>query len=152
MQVAVTELTDAPEQPLYLPETRDDRLRAAVERLQADPADPVTLAQLGREVGCSERTLSRLFQTELGSGFRQWRTQLRLHHALARLADGSPVGEIAAACGGANPSSFIEAFTATLGQTPGRHQAALRATQRNARAATDRMRNARRAGRRSVAA
>ena len=123
VRVATDELVEAPEEPLHLPEPRDDRLRAVTSPLHADPADDRTLAELGRVVGASERTLSRLFQTELNMGFRQWRTQLRIHHALAHLANGHSITQTAMACGWSNPSTFIEAFSAAIGQTPGRYQA-----------------------------
>jgi len=125
-RVVIDELTDVPEQPLHLPEPADDRLRAVTGILHADPADPSTLAELGRTVGASERALSRLFRTELGMGFHQWRTLLRIQYALIHLVDGHTVTGTAARCGWANPTSFIEAFTAVLGQTPGRYQSDLR--------------------------
>ncbi|MGW1564808.1 helix-turn-helix domain-containing protein [Streptomyces sp. NPDC002144] len=87
------ELADAVEQSLHLPEANDDRLRAATALLHEDPAQPATLTELGRRVGASERTLSRLFHTELGMSFHRWRTTLRIHHALARLTDGMSVTE-----------------------------------------------------------
>ncbi|MFC9225132.1 helix-turn-helix domain-containing protein [Streptomyces hygroscopicus] len=126
LTVVVDELADAAEQSLHLPEPRDDRLRAATALLHEDPARPTTLAELGRVVGASERTLSRLFHTELSMSFHRWRTTLRIHHALAHLTDGLSVTETAVACGWSNPSSFIDAFTEVIGQTPGRYQADLR--------------------------
>ena len=90
--------------------------------LHADPSSQATLAELGQTVGASERTLSRLFHTELNMGFRQWRAQLRIHQSLVHLAEGHSVTDTAIACGWSNPSTFIEAFTGTLGQTPGRFQ------------------------------
>ncbi|MEU4890966.1 AraC family transcriptional regulator [Streptomyces sp. NPDC044780] len=126
LAVVVDQLADAAEQSLHLPEPRDDRLRAATALLHEDPARPATLAELGRTVGASERTLSRLFHTELSMSFHRWRTTLRIHHALAHLADGMSVTETAVACGWSNPSSFIDAFTEVIGQTPGRYQADLR--------------------------
>ncbi|MET8554981.1 AraC family transcriptional regulator [Streptomyces sp. NPDC004959] len=120
--VVVDELTAAPEQPLHLPEPADDRLRALTGILYADPANQQTLAELGTRVGASERTLSRLFGQELRMSFHQWRTQLRVHHALARLAAGKSVTDTALACGWANATSFIEAFTALVGETPGRYR------------------------------
>ncbi|MFI6043902.1 AraC family transcriptional regulator [Nocardia sp. NPDC051321] len=125
-RVVLDELTDIPEQFVYLPEPRDDRLRAATALLHADPATSATLAELGRAVGAGERTLSRLFQAELGMSFHQWRTLLRVQHALVHLLDGRPVTSTALACGWSNPTSFIEAFTAIVGQTPGRYQSDLR--------------------------
>src|ERR1700722_3731125 len=125
-RVVIDELTEVPEQPLHLPEPADDRLRAVTGILHANPADPSTLAELGRTVGASERALSRLFRTELGMGFHQWRTLLRIQHALIYLVDGHTVTGTATLCGWGNPTSFIEAFTAVLGQTPGRYQSDLR--------------------------
>ncbi|BCJ49663.1 AraC family transcriptional regulator [Actinoplanes sp. NBRC 14428] len=125
--VVLDELTEAPEHSLHLPEPHDDRLRAVTDLLHTDPARNTTLAELGRSAGASERTLSRLFHTELGMSFHRWRTVLRIHHALIHLTDGRSVTETATACGWSNPSSFIDAFTAVVGQTPGRYQAELRA-------------------------
>ena len=121
-QVIVDELADVPEEALYLPEPADDRLRAVTDLLHADPAAPATLAELGRTVGASERTLSRLFQTELGMSFHRWRSLLRTQHALIRLAEGEAVTDLAPRLGWTNPTSFIEAFTSIVGQTPGRYQ------------------------------
>jgi AraC-like DNA-binding protein len=125
-QVVLDELTENSDQFVYLPEPRDDRLRAATHLLHADPASAATLAELGREVGASERTLSRLFHAELGMSFHRWRTLLRIQHALVHLLDGHPVTSTAMLCGWSNPTSFIEAFTTIVGQTPGRYQSDLR--------------------------
>jgi len=123
--VAIDELVETPEQSLHLPEPRDDRLRVVTDLLRADPGQNTTLAGLGRAAGASERTLSRLFRTDLGMSFQRWRTILRIHHALVHLTGGRSVTDTAIACGWSNPSSFIEAFTAVAGQTPGRYQADL---------------------------
>jgi AraC-like DNA-binding protein len=122
-RVLVDELQEAHEQPTHLPEPRDDRLRAVARILGADPADNSSLTALGRQVGAGARTLSRLFHDELGMTFYEWRTQLRVCHALVLLAEGHDTTRVAHACGWANPSGFIAAFTAIVGTTPGRHRA-----------------------------
>jgi AraC-like DNA-binding protein len=122
-RVLVDELREAPEQPTHLPEPRDDRLRAVARILDDDPADNRPLAALGQQVGAGARTLSRLFHDELGMTFYEWRTQLRICHALVLLAEGHGTTHVAHACGWANPSSFIDAFTSVVGTTPGRHRA-----------------------------
>jgi len=122
-RVLVDELREAPEQPLHLPEPRDDRLRAIARRLYEEPGDTTPLAELGQRIGASARTLSRLFRDELGMTFYEWRTQVRIGHALILLADGHDTASTARACGWANPSHFIAAFTAVVGTTPGRHRA-----------------------------
>lgn len=58
--------------------------------------------------------------------FHRWRTVLRIQHALIDLTNGLSVTDTAIGCGWSNPTSFIEAFTAIVGQTPGRYQAGLR--------------------------
>jgi AraC-like DNA-binding protein len=121
-RVLVDELGHAPEQPLQLPEPRDDRLRALARILYDRPADNTPLAELGRSAGASARTLSRLFHDELGMTFYEWRTQLRVYHALVLLADGHDATQVAYACGWANPSSFIAAFANVVGTTPGRYR------------------------------
>jgi AraC-like DNA-binding protein len=120
-RVLVDELHEAHEQPLQLPEPHDDRLQAIAQMLYENPTDNTSLAELGRTIGASARTLSRLFH-ELGMTFYEWRTQLRIYHALVLLADGHDTTHIAHACGWANPSHFIAAFTKLVGATPGRHR------------------------------
>ena len=122
-RVLVDELREAHEQPLQLPEPRDNRLRAIAQLLYNEPGNNTSLAELGRATGASGRTLSRLLHDELGLTFYQWRTQLRIYHALVLLADGYDTTRVAYACGWANPSSFIAAFTSVIGTTPGRYRA-----------------------------
>jgi transcriptional regulator GlxA family with amidase domain len=121
-RVLVDELHEAHEQPLQLPEPHDDRLRAIAQMLYEQPADNTSLAGLGQRIGASARTLSRLFHHELGMTFYQWRTQVRIYRALVLLADGHDTTHVAHACGWANPSSFITAFTSIIGTTPGRYR------------------------------
>jgi AraC-like DNA-binding protein len=121
-QVALDQLRRVRILPLELPRPRDDRLVRIVDQLSDDPSDRRTLAQLGREVGASERTLSRLFRRETGMSFPQWRAQLRLQHAQLLLASGESVTATAHACGYRSTSAFIEAFRTAFGSTPGGRQ------------------------------
>ncbi|MEV7806453.1 AraC family transcriptional regulator [Microbispora sp. NPDC088329] len=136
LRVLVDELREAHEQPLHLPEPRDDRLRAIARTLHENPADNSSLAELGKTVGASTRTLSRLFRDELGLTFYEWRTQLRIYHALVLLADGHDITRTAHACGWANPSGFIAAFTGIIGTTPGRYRTSRRTSARAPRLPT----------------
>jgi AraC-like DNA-binding protein len=126
LEVVVAELARAPREPLRLPEPNDPRLRAVTDLLRADPASPATLAELGHRTGSSERTLSRLFGSELSMSFHQWRTLLRIQRALLELCEGASVTDTAIRLGWANPTSFIEAFTDLVGQTPGRYRSTVR--------------------------
>ncbi|WP_243274784.1 helix-turn-helix transcriptional regulator [Streptomyces albus subsp. chlorinus] len=119
--VLLDQLAASAQQPLHLPAPTAPRLRALCEILYADPADNRTLDELGRQVGASARTLSRLFRADLGMTFPQWRTQLRLSHALFLLAEDTPVTTVAHRCGWSSASAFIDVFRRTFGHTPGSH-------------------------------
>jgi AraC-like DNA-binding protein/quercetin dioxygenase-like cupin family protein len=104
--------------PLHTPTPTDERARAVTDALVANPADPRTLAEWGRAVGASERTLTRIFGRETGLSFTDWRTQIRLVAALPLLASGAAVAPVAREVGYANPSAFIAAFRRVFGVTP----------------------------------
>jgi AraC-like DNA-binding protein len=129
LEVIGAELRRAPKETLRLPDPIDRRLKAVTSLLRSDPASPATLAELGRKAGASERTLSRLFSSELSMSFHQWRTLLRIQCALTELADGTSITETAMRLGWSNPSGFIEAFTELVGETPGRYRTLARASQ-----------------------
>nr|CEL14312.1 Transcriptional regulator, AraC family [Kibdelosporangium sp. MJ126-NF4]CTQ88679.1 Transcriptional regulator, AraC family [Kibdelosporangium sp. MJ126-NF4] len=117
--VLLDQLKASPQRAVHLPAPRDPRLVELCAMLHEDPADPRTLAEWGTNVGAGERTLSRLFRAELGMTFPQWRTQLRLYHALRMLADDVPVTTVAHRCGWSSASAFIDVFRRSFGHTPG---------------------------------
>ncbi|MEU1896018.1 helix-turn-helix transcriptional regulator [Streptomyces pristinaespiralis] len=119
--VLLDQLRASPQQPLHLPTPTSPLLGDLCDLLRTDPADNRTLAALGREVGASDRTLSRLFKSDLTMTFPQWRTQLRLHHALVLLAEDTPVTTVAHLCGWSSASAFIDVFRRAFGHTPGTH-------------------------------
>lgn len=118
-QVLLDQVRRSPEQPLRLPAARDERLRRACALVAADLRVPWRLADLGGRIGAGERTLARLFRGEFAMTYPQWRTQLRLHHAVQLLADGISVTAAAHRCGWSSTSAFIEVYRRTFGHTPG---------------------------------
>ncbi|HEY2058434.1 MAG TPA: helix-turn-helix transcriptional regulator [Amycolatopsis sp.] len=117
--VLFDQLSTAPERPVRVPAAQDPRLAEVCRLLEEDPSDSRGLDALGREVGASGRTLTRLFRHDTGMTFPQWRTQLRLYHALRLLAEGRSVTSVAQQCGFATTSAFIDVFRRSLGHTPG---------------------------------
>ena len=117
--VLLDQLRSSPQQPLHVPTPTAPLLVAVCDILHADPGDGRTLAELGRVVGASDRSLSRLFRDDLGMTFPQWRTQLRLHRALVLMAERTPVTTVAHQCGWSSASAFIEVFRRSFGYTPG---------------------------------
>jgi AraC-like DNA-binding protein/quercetin dioxygenase-like cupin family protein len=86
--------------------------------LRDNPADQRTLADWGRAVGSSERTLARAWVAETGLPFGRWRTLLRVQAALLLLAADDPVSRVAPRVGYETPSAFIAAFRRETGLTP----------------------------------
>lgn len=109
-------------QPLMLPAAHDDRLATACRLVESDLRRPRTMSWLAHHSGASERTLARLFRTEFGTTYPQWRTTVRIFHAMIDLSAGATVTETAHHCGWVTSSAFIDTFTRTLGQTPGSYR------------------------------
>jgi AraC-like DNA-binding protein len=74
-----------------------------------------------RAAGVSRRTMTRLFDNDVGMSFDRWRTHVRLRAALPMLAEGQPVSRVAHAVGYATPSAFLAAFRRTVGTSPSRY-------------------------------
>jgi AraC-like DNA-binding protein/mannose-6-phosphate isomerase-like protein (cupin superfamily) len=120
--VLLDRLRRAHVQPLALPAARDPRLAHACELVIGDLRQPRPLEWLARRANVSERTLTRLFRSEFGMTYPQWRTNVRVFHAMIELSDGATVTETAHGCGWATTSAFVDTFTRTMGQTPGAYR------------------------------
>jgi len=107
--------------PLELPIPEDARVKKIYKHLATYPGDGRTLADWGKAVGATRRTLTRLFRRETGMSFGQWRQQLRILEALRRLGRKEPVTTVALDLGYDSPSAFISMFKKVLGNTPGQY-------------------------------
>lgn len=106
------------EAPLSLPTSSDPVVAAAIAYTQAH-LDAVSVGEVGRAVGVSERTLRRQFQTTLGMSWREYLLQARLLRAMALLANPAmSVLEVSTAVGFENPSAFARAFAQHCGEKP----------------------------------
>jgi AraC-like DNA-binding protein len=114
----VEELGAAPTLSLGLALPTDRRLKALCDALMEDPGSAQSLSHWARRMGASERTLARLFQSELQTSFGAWRQQLRLAHAVNLISRGKPLSHVAAETGYANASAFSAMFRRALGRPP----------------------------------
>jgi AraC-like DNA-binding protein len=112
--------------PLRLPMPTSRRARQLAERLLADPAASLTLEEWAARQQTSVSTLRRLFPTETGLTFSEWRRQARLHASLQLLADGLSVEHVATRVGYASATGYIDAFKRHFGATPACHARSLR--------------------------
>ena len=109
-------------EPISLPAPSDARLARACATALNDLSSPIALSALAHSAGTTERTLSRLFQTQTGMSYPQWRSQARALHAMVLLAEGTTVTETANRCGWSTPSAFIDSFHRIHGHTPGTYR------------------------------
>jgi AraC-type DNA-binding domain-containing proteins len=116
--VALDEIGRLKPAAMHLPGGRDPRLVAAMGIFLRHPEERRGLAEIAHEVGTSERTLARLFVTETGKSFRDWRARRRILFALERLEQGESSTDLAAHLGYSSPSAFIAAFKRDLGAPP----------------------------------
>ncbi len=107
--------------PLNLAIPTEARLKQIFETLSQNPGDKRTLDEWGQSVGATRRTLTRLFHTETGMSFGQWRQQIRILESLRRLATNDSVTTVALEMGYDSPSAFISMFKKALGKTPGQY-------------------------------
>lgn len=97
----------------------DPRIVIIAETLMVDPSDKRSLDDWALLLGISERTITRAFRHTTGLSFAQWRRAVRVHRALALLSEDWDVRSTSEQLGYAQPSTFIAAFRAVMGTTPG---------------------------------
>lgn len=116
----LAELGRLRERRLEVPMPRDERALRVARALLDNCSIDLDLDRWADEAGASRRTLARLFRSETGLGFAEWRARLRAIDGLARLSDGASVAETANSVGYASPSAFSAMIHRTLGSPPRR--------------------------------
>ena len=97
-----------------------ERVQRVVAILRENLAEPPSMEEIGRRVGCSHFHLSRIFSEQMGRSVFQHLRELRLERAAALLIEGKmKITQIALEVGYASPSHFTTAFRETFGCCPG---------------------------------
>lgn len=97
---------------------RDPRLVRLARRIVAEPALARPLSVEAKELGLTERTLTRRFREQTGESIGGWRMLARIRAALPLLADDMPVWMVAIECGYRTRSAFAAAFRRGIGISP----------------------------------
>ncbi len=118
LDVLVNQLINADTYDMTLLLPSDRRLMLIFKTLMGNLQLETTLSQWAKQVGASERTLSRLFTKELGMSFPLWRQRLRIVSSLSLLEDNLSIQEVAFKVGYSSDSSYIYAFKKFIKQTP----------------------------------
>ena len=98
----------------------DKRLLSLCRAVLDDPTRHTTLDAWAHDAGASPRTVARLFRSELGTSFVQWRQQVLLARALSLAARKRPMASIAAELGYASASAFSAMVKRSVGAPPSR--------------------------------
>ncbi|WP_128599594.1 AraC family transcriptional regulator [Pantoea wallisii] len=120
-QVFLDELYESTQQALTLPLPEEPRLRQIACLLMDDPSDARTGPELARWAGLSPRSLSRHWSIATGMSLSKYRQMSRLLKSLEALAAGKSVQQVAWQVGFDSVSSYISAFRAAFGSTPGKY-------------------------------
>ena len=90
---------------------------------------PLTVADLAREMGMSERTLHRRFRLAVGTTPAAYLIQARIRHAADQLVrhhgEQRRISEVAQACGFEDSNYFSRCFRKVMGRTPREYQKSL---------------------------
>jgi transcriptional regulator GlxA family with amidase domain len=97
----------------------EPHISAAVELMESNLQEPLSIAEIARRVGISERSLHRDFRRILGSSPRRFYQWARLNAARRLLLQTDlPVAEVALASGFEDRSAFSRAFKSRFGEAP----------------------------------
>jgi AraC-like DNA-binding protein len=124
LELAVTFLVQPPpEQEMFCTRQQrlaQERVEQAIFLLKQNLAEPPTLEELGKKIGCSHFYLSRIFSAQTGHTITQHLRQLRMERAAELLKAGEHnVTEAALEVGYNSLSHFSAAFHETFGCCPG---------------------------------
>ncbi|MGH6938000.1 GlxA family transcriptional regulator [Hypericibacter sp.] len=100
-------------------------VKAAMSLLEARIEEPLSVPQLCRELGVSQRQLERLFRRSTGCTIVQFSKLLRLQYARVLLTSTDmAIREVSASCGFDSMSYFSLCFMKTFGKKPSRYRQA----------------------------
>ncbi|WP_111309175.1 AraC family transcriptional regulator [Confluentibacter sediminis] len=118
VDVFLDELSNLKPSTTFLPTSQDQRIKLILDALMNDLSSKHTIDYYANQSFVSPRTLSRLFNKELGMSFGDWKMRLKLMEAVKQLGEKKSVKEIAFDLGYENVSSFIATFKKHFGKTP----------------------------------
>ncbi|ANZ38420.1 AraC family transcriptional regulator [Lentzea guizhouensis] len=103
----------------HVPDTDDDSVAPVLEWAAKHLDRPLTVADLARRAGMSERTFFRRLREATGSTPLRWLLAQRIAHAQSLLeATALPVEQVAQRCGLGTGTNLRRHFTAHVGVTP----------------------------------
>lgn len=122
-ELVLYELAEAEDPATFMPMPTDARARHVAALVLADLLIERDLDDLALAAGASPRTVTRLFPSETGLTFREWRRRARIMAAAEMLSSVSrPVKDVSSRFGFSSVAAFGHAFREVMGMTPGEFQ------------------------------
>jgi AraC-like DNA-binding protein len=112
------DIRSVPGSTLALPLPQDARLKKIADSLIANPAQRKSLAEWGRQVGATDRTLARLLRKDTGLSFKEWHNRLLLAEAWRGFASGASNERLATMLGFSSSDSFGHWFRRVSDECP----------------------------------
>ena len=98
---------------------QDAKVLRAIEVMEANLSDPLSLVEVATLVGLSRRQVERLFEREMGRSPARYYLEIRLDRARHLLLQSQlPIIEIAVACGFVSASHFSKCYRELYGRSP----------------------------------
>ena len=120
LAVVLDQLPQQRQLPLFVPTLKSALALRVAKALASDPADTPRIRDLAAELAVSARTLERPFAADARMSLGEWRQRARMCRAIALLAAGGNVQDVALEVGYETPSAFVSAFKKSVGTTPGK--------------------------------
>lgn len=118
----IDQIVEATSQIENIPIPQNYKLVELCTECLLEPEKTLVVSEWSKQLGVSEKTLSRTFLKETGLNLKTWHIIMRMHHAKKALEGGEVITNIALDCGYSSLSSFIATFKKVYGQTPSQMQ------------------------------
>lgn len=118
------ELRDLPDECPQMGVEQRDRLRSMIAYIHQHYAEKLTLSEIAKAAGVSEREASRCFKKNIGQSPVEYLIAFRLNESKKLLREsGLSITEIGLRCGFSDSAYFGRVFRATYGMTPRAYRA-----------------------------
>lgn len=121
LQVFWDEFYEAQEVDHELRIPSDYRLQSFMHQFMLEKSVPPFLHEFAKQVGASQKTITRIFKRETDMSYQAWRQQWRIYRAIELLAEKTTLSEVSDQLNFSSDSAFIEFFKNHRGTTPAKY-------------------------------
>lgn len=92
---------------------------AALKKIHSQYYEGLILSEVAESLGISGAYLSRIFKEDMGLGFNEYLTKVRIDHVIEKIQNGEgKMRDVAEKCGFSNYNYFFRVFKEHTGMTP----------------------------------